>query len=71
MISVVPSPSSAKPHSCTRTPPYAHFNLGVAIKQKSDLDGAIAEYRQALSLKRKSERARMALDEVLEKKAGH
>ena len=31
--------------------PDTHLNLGITLELKGDLDGAIAEYRQALRLK--------------------
>jgi tetratricopeptide (TPR) repeat protein len=31
--------------------PDTHLNLGIALRLKGDLDGAIAEYRQVLRLK--------------------
>lgn len=29
----------------------AHYNLGVALRARADLDGAITEYREAIRLK--------------------
>ena len=53
----------AETHLC---PDLAHVNLGLALKNKCDLDGAVAEYREALRLDPNIARAHNNLGVVLE-----
>jgi serine/threonine-protein kinase len=48
--------------------PGAHYNLGVALKDKGDLDGAIKEYQEALRLQKDYPQAHLNLGYVLHKK---
>ena len=43
----------------------AHYNLGVALGSKGDLDGAIAEYREALRLNPNNDEAHVNLGVAL------
>jgi predicted TPR repeat methyltransferase len=47
-----------------------HFNLAVSLRDKGDLDGAIAEYREVLRLEPDHERARSDLVIALGRKDG-
>lgn len=47
-----------------------HFNLGAAYQANKDLESAIAQYRQAISIDPKSEDYKKTLEAALELKAG-
>ena len=49
----------------------AHYNLGVALGHKADLDGVIAEFREALRLNPNEAEAHFGLGLALEKKGDH
>ena len=48
--SIARSRPSATCSRATRKTPAAHYNLGIALKNKDDIEGAKAELRRALAI---------------------